>query len=508
MPKDMARFAAAGGRVEGYDRAATEPQGPADRQVTTPRLPLPALHRGPEIAAERGNEKQMSDNPTAGKAQLAVEAALAGIKKHNDVLHAAVRTIDEPALAGARHCDALTATGTSLGPLHGLPFVVKDIIDVAGQPTESGSLTRRGNPPAEQDSPVVAKLRGAGAIPIAKTHTVEFAIGGWGTNETVGTPRNPWDLATHRVPGGSSSGTGVLVGGGIVDAGLGTDTGGSVRIPASFCGCVGLKTSIGLVSRAGVTPLSDTLDTVGPLTRDVKTAALMLDVMQGPDLADPSTLGAPRVDPVSGLDKGIAGMRFACLSEEMMPGLSDDVRTSFRKAVALLREAGATFADISLPRTLVDYQSRGGVITAAEAYATYSDIVDDAASPMAVPNRTRMAAATRFSAADITRVRRERAADIREFESVIDRFDAIITPTSPIAAIPLADVDETKMPMSILTRIANYFELSALAVPIDLTPAGLPTSLQIVVRRYQDPLALRIGTAFEKIRGAFPKPTL
>jgi aspartyl-tRNA(Asn)/glutamyl-tRNA(Gln) amidotransferase subunit A len=433
-----------------------------------------------------------------------VEQALAGIAAHDAELRASVRTLNDAAIVEARRCDGLSASGVSLGPLQGLPIAVKDIIDVAGVPTESGSLTRKNNPPAKADAPVVAKLRAAGAIPLAKTHTVEFAIGGWGTNETVGTPHNPWDRATPRVPGGSSSGTGVLVGAGILRAGLGTDTGGSVRIPAAFCGCVGLKTSIGLVSRAGVTPLSGTLDTVGPLTRTVRTAADMLAVMQGMDPADPTTWDAPFVDPVGSLDRGVSGLRLARLSDDMMPDLAEDVRASFEKAVGMLREAGAHIGTVSLPRSLLEYQQRGGAISATEAYATYKDIVDDPASGMAMPNRTRMAAGGKLSAADITRIRSERDEDIRVFPALIDNIDAIILPTSPITAIPISDVDEASMVMSTHTRFGNYYELAALAVPIDLTPAGLPTSLQIVVRRYDDALALRIGAAFEAMAGPLP----
>lgn len=442
---------------------------------------------------------------TDGSSALAaVEASLGNIEAYDGDLKASVRTLDAQAKAEAIRCDSLKAAGVSLGPLHGLPFAVKDIIDVNGAPTESGSLTRRNHPPAAADAPVVAKLRAAGAIPVVKTHTVEFAIGGWGTNETVGTPHNPWDLKTPRVPGGSSSGTGVLVGAGILDAGLGTDTGGSVRIPASFCGCVGLKTSIGLVSRAGVTPLSDTLDTVGPLTRDVRTAAEMLAVMQGADPADPTTLDAPTVDPLSALDRGVSGLRLGYLPDDMMPDLADDVRASFAKAVGMLRDAGAHISEFALPRALVDYQRRGSAISATEAYTTYKDIVDNPESGMATPNRTRMALGATIAASEITQIRRERAQDIADFAALISDIDAILLPTTPTTAIPIADVDEAVMTMSTHTRFGNYYELAALAVPIELAPSGLPTSLQIVVRRYHDPLALRIGATFEAMAGVLP----
>lgn len=450
----------------------------------------------------------MNGVPKPGQATQSVTDALNGMRDSDGTLGAVAEFLDETALAEAQRCDAMAARGTAVGPLHGLPFVVKDIIDVAGVATRSGSLTRKDNPPCAADAPVVAVLRGAGAIPVAKANTVEFAIGGWGTNLTVGTPRHPWDMTTHRNPGGSSSGTGVLVGAGLVAAGLGTDTGGSVRLPAAFCGCVGLKTSIGLVSRTGVTPLSETLDTVGPLTATVDLAARMLAVMQGPDLADPTTLGHVGRCPLRDLDKGISGLRFGRIKTEHMPHLSAEMAAAFETALTALRDAGATIADCELPMAFDEYQRIGGLISATEAYATYADIVDDPAAPMAEPNRRRMARGKDVSAASRIRIERDRARSIADFDAVIDGFDAILLPTTPFTAIPVSEVDETDMTYGSHTRFVNFLELAGLSVPMSMTPAGLPTSLQIVVRRFDDPLALRIGHAFEAVRGAFPQPRL
>ena len=450
----------------------------------------------------------MSNDATIGECEKTIRNTLDNIREHDPQLKAVVRMLEPTAMASARHCDALSSVGASTGPLHGLPFVIKDIIDLGGEPTQSGSLTRSENSPAKLDAPVVAALRRAGAIPVAKTHTVEFAIGGWGTNETVGTPANPWKPGTHHVPGGSSSGTGVLVGAGLVPAGLGTDTGGTVRIPAAFCGCVGHKTSIGLVSRTGVTPLSDTLDTVGPLADSVELAARMLAVMQGPDDADPTTLGVKAKCPLRDLDRGIQGLRLARIRSEHMPHLTTEVAQAFDQALKQLRDAGATITDVELPLALDAYQQLGGIISASEAYATYGNLVNDPASKLAVPNRTRIARGASVTAAELIQIQRDRAKAIAEFESVIDREDAIVLPTAAFTAIPVAEVDEMDMRMSSHTRFANYLELAALAVPMNVTAAGLPTSLQIVVRRFDDPLALRIGAAFEQVRGPFPKPSL
>jgi len=448
----------------------------------------------------------MNENVT--NAEALVNETLQAIKTHEPKLAAVAELLEAPALVEAQHRDALGRHGVSLGRLHGLPIVVKDIIDVAGVPTRSGSLTRQDNPSCENDAPVVARLRAAGAIAVAKSNTVEFAIGGWGTNQTVGTPRNPWDMATHRNPGGSSSGTGVLVGSGLVPAGLGTDTGGSVRLPAAFCGCVGLKTSIGLISRAGVTPLSETLDTVGPLSANVELAARMLEVMQGLEPGDPSTIGITPKCPMRDLDRGIAGLRLGRIATDEMRYLSEEMAEAYALALDQLRDAGATIGECKLPMSFDDYQRVGGLISATEAYATYSDIVDDLAAPMGEPNRHRMARGMTITAAERIRVLRGRDQDIRDFETVIDTFDAIVLPTTPFTAIPLDEVDERDLSYGNHCRFANYLELAGLAVPMSLTAAGLPTSLQIVVRRFDDPLALRIGKAFEQLRGAFPKPSL
>ncbi len=440
--------------------------------------------------------------------EASVSTVLDQVKSHEPKLQAVAEMLETTATAEAVHRAAMAAAGARVGPLHGLPIVVKDIIDVAGVPTRSGSLTRQDSPPCAKDAPVVAALRGAGAIPVAKSNTVEFAIGGWGTNQTVGTPRNPWDMATHRIPGGSSSGTGVLVGAGLVPAGLGTDTGGSVRLPAAFCGCVGLKTSIGLVSRAGVTPLSDTLDTVGPLASSVRLAAEMMAVMQFPDPADPTTLGRIGRCPLRDLDKGISGLRIGRIATDAMSYLSAEMAAAFDAALEQLRSLGATVVECTLPMPFDEYQRVGGLISATEAYATYANMVDDPTAPMAAPNRQRMAKGKDVTAAERLRVERDRARAIADVDVVMDTLDAIVLPTTPFTAIPVADVNEDDMSYGNHSRFVNYLELAGLAVPMSLTAAGLPTSLQIVVRRYDDPLALRIGAAFEDSRGAFPKPKL
>ncbi len=431
----------------------------------------------------------------------AVHQSLDAIERRNSDLNAFLIVTAEQALAEAK----AQAASSHRGPLAGLPIGVKDIIDLTGHPTRAGSKTRAQAAPAEKDAFVVAKLRAAGAIVVGKTNTVEYAFGGWGTNHAVGTPKNPWDRKVHRTPGGSSSGAGAAVGGGLVPAALGTDTGGSVRLPAAFCGCVGLKTSIGLISRAGVVPLSATLDTIGPLANSVRLCAEMLDVMQGYDRDDPTTHGVAPVDPLPDLERGIAGFRIGYLTDDQLPRMTAEVKAAFDQSIALLQEAGATLTPFQLPQSLEDYTLRRPTIMVGDAYAAHQALVDDPKSALHPDIRGRMQAAKAFSAADMVRAQEQRRADIADFISAMDRLDAIVLPSTPATAIPISDVDESVTP-AFHTRFANHLALAALALPIGVAPSGLPTSLQIVVRRFDDPLALRIGRAFEVVRGAFPAP--
>ncbi|MET0568733.1 MAG: amidase [Hyphomicrobiaceae bacterium] len=445
----------------------------------------------------------------AGPVVEIVKQTLDAIEHRNGNLNAFVKVMRDGALAEAEQLERKTEGAVELGPLHGVPIAVKDIIDVAGEVTGCGSLTRRGAAPAVHDAHVVAKLREAGAVIAGKTNTVEYALGGYGTNVTIGTPRNPWDLRTHRVPGGSSSGSGVAVGAGLVPAALGTDTGGSVRIPSALCGCVGLKTSIGFVGRTGVAPLSVRLDTVGPMARDVRTTATMLSVMIGPDPEDRSTGHDRHIRPQDVLDRledGVAGMRLGRLDDRELPLASDEVRADYRHALGMFEELGARVAVCKLPERLEGYQSAVGKIASLEGYGFYKELVDNPHSGLAEPVRQRMLAGKGITAAQIEELDARRRRDLGAVQSIFEGFDAIVLPTVPFPAMPVVEVDETTAPYAAYTRWVNYLDVAGLAVPSALSKAGLPMSLQIVVRRFDDPLALRIGRAFEKARGEFPRP--
>jgi len=424
-----------------------------------------------------------------------VEKLLERISRWQPKLNAFVQLYADQARHCAHSADKLTAAGGALGPLHGVPFVAKDLFDVAGVPTGAGS-TALPLRQARSTATAVSRLCTAGMILLGKTQLVEFAFGGWGTNPVLGTPWNPWDLLQHRIPGGSSSGTAVAIAAGLAPCGLGTDTGGSVRIPAAMCGLVGLKTSPGVVPRSGVFPLSQTHDTVGPLARSVEDIAQLLKLLQGFDSGDMATKDRPWIDALGELQRGVAGLRFARLRAEDHGELSSGVEAAYTRALEIYAELGATIVAISMPRPLDEYMRRAGDIMSAESYATLADLVDSDHSPIDPIIRSRVRRGRDIDSrnyGDLLDYRRKVQA---EMAAVFDGIDALILPTCPMAAIPVAEVDESVTPLSRLGRFVNLLDLCAVAIPAGFEN-GLPVSIQIIAPCFQDALALRIARAFE-----------
>jgi aspartyl-tRNA(Asn)/glutamyl-tRNA(Gln) amidotransferase subunit A len=435
----------------------------------------------------------------ASSAEEITENALTRIARENGKLHAFIALDAERARADARHIDALRKLGARLGPLAGAPIGVKDIIDVAGHPTRGGSLTRAGATAATQDAPVVQRLRAAGAVIIGKTHTVEYAFGGWGTNETIGTPHNPRDMGHARVPGGSSSGSGVAVAAKLCVAALGSDTGGSIRLPASFCGIVGLKTTVGLVDKSGVLPLTPMLDTIGPMTNSVADAAALLSVPAPPQ--DAHTPGwSQRLDALAtGRAGGVAGLRIATIAN-LGVDLHPDTARVFKQTRERLVALGAVVVELSLSETLRDLAAPCGDLLAIDAYRFYGHFAEADPSLLGAPVRKRILAGRDVSAHRLMGFLDHREQKKREFAALFDRFDALLTPTTPGPAALIAENDEN-IPPSFLTRFVNYLDLAALSLPLGATPEGLPIGMQIVVPGLREPTALAIGAALEADRG-------
>lgn len=410
--------------------------------------------------------------------------------------HAYVEVYADEARAAAEAADRERKAGAPRGPLHGIPIALKDLVEIAGKRTTGGSLYWK-----ERRSTVTAtiaqKLADAGTIALGKTHMVEFAFGAWGTNKTMGTPWNPWDLDTPRTPGGSSSGSGVAVAAALAPAAIGSDTGGSVRIPASLCGIVGLKTTVGRVSNFGTLALSDTLDTIGPMTRDVEDASLLFDALHGDDPHDAATLAHVRVDSLRELKDGIKGMRFAVLADAELGEVDPEVAAAFTEALGVLRGLGARIEPVALALPYKRMAELVGKIIAAEGYALHREWIDRDDLPFDTDVRDRIRWAKNLSAPDYIDVMKQRKTLVREADALLRPFDALLMPTTPLAAIPLSEVDQGKAPMSLLTRPINLLDLCALAIPCGFTSAGMPVSLQIAGRGYEEARVLRIGWAYE-----------
>jgi aspartyl-tRNA(Asn)/glutamyl-tRNA(Gln) amidotransferase subunit A len=335
-------------------------------------------------------------------------------------------------------------------------------------------------------------------MPLGKLHMVEFAFGGWGTNPLMGAPWNPWDLETHRVPGGSSSGTGVAVAARLTPAGIGSDTGGSVRIPSAFNGLVGLKVTFGRIGLSGTMLLSWTLDTIGPLARCVEDCALLLNALAAPDPRDATTLGQPLEDFTQAAKGGsIEGMRLALPDSAQLPDfMHPDVTQAWQAAARIFESLGATVEAVRLPEWYFDLSKPAGTIIASEAYALHRDYIEDKSKAIGPGVRGRALAAKELPAGAYAEEIRIMADRRRAFADWFRSYDAILMPTVAVPAIPVHEVDEGSPIPGYLTRPANYLGLCSLAMPSGQS-AGLPLGIQIVGKPYAERDVLRLGKAFQ-----------
>jgi aspartyl-tRNA(Asn)/glutamyl-tRNA(Gln) amidotransferase subunit A len=426
-----------------------------------------------------------------------VDALLGRIAKANGKLHAFTEVYANEARALADAADKARASGFPLGPLHGLPVVYKDLCDIAGRIGTGGSKMFEKRV-ASETSNTVERLTAAGMVPLGKTHMVEFAFGGWGTNPLMGAPWNPWDLETHRVPGGSSSGTGVAVAARLAPAGIGSDTGGSVRIPAAFNGLVGLKVTFGRIGLSGTMLLSWTLDSIGPMARCVEDCALMLNALAAPDPRDPTTLGQPVEDFSLAIQPGsIEGMRVAIPDTKQLPAfMHADVIKSWQAAGRTFESLGATVEAVRLPDWYFDLSRPAGTIIASEAYALHRDYIENLGMAIGPGVRMRAQTAKSFLPGAYAEELRTMAERRRAFSDWVKPYDAILLPTMAVPAIPLAEVDETSPIPGYLTRPANYLGLCSLALPSGQS-GGLPIGIQIVGKPFAEGDVLKLGKAFQ-----------
>ena len=441
--------------------------------------------------------QQLSADIAAGRLSPVdlVEDCLSRTERLEPKVQAYATVQAKEARLAAEAADKAIRSGHRIGPLHGIPIAVKDLVEVEGKVAMGGTAAWKDRV-APHTATLYRKLVAAGMIVLGKTHTVEFAYGGWGTNQKLGTPWNPWDAATHRTPGGSSSGTGVAVGARLAPWGIGTDTGGSVRIPASWNGITGLKTTIGRISVHGVLPLSPTLDTPGPITRSVADAATLFCLLQGADPLDARTIGHTDCDPWPTLRRGVKGLRLGRFPAAERAAVDAEVLAAYDRSVDLLASMGAEIVDLVLPMSFADLGAVNGRIMSAEAYAALADLVDDPASPLDEDVRPRVRAGASISSRDYLTALVQREQLKRVYLEATKELDAVLTPTTLTPAIPIASIDQNTTP-GMATRWVNFLDLCALAVPNGFSAGGLPLSLQIVCSGYNEAMALRIGWAYQ-----------
>ncbi len=440
----------------------------------------------------------------AGKELSATEAVgefVARADALEPTVGAFITRTSEQAIADARAADAELAAGQPRGPLHGVPFGIKDIYWSAGIPTTSGSALDAEFVP-DEDATAVRLLREAGAIPMGKVNTVEFAFGPTGQNATYGMPRNPW--GEGRMPGGSSSGTGAGIGSGFFPMGLGSDTGGSIRIPSALCGISGIKPTFGLVSRYGVTPLSHSLDTAGPMARTVEDLALMLNVLAGPDEHDPVSITAPQVDYVALLQGGVGGLRIGVPVQYVWEPLDTDVALAFETAMRTLEGLGAQVMEISLPELDWTPPIAAG-ITIAEATMAHGARVLQYGDRMDQTTRRRFESGFFVPATAYARAQRARVAYTRAVAQALTRVDLIAMPTvatpAPLAEQVMLTLGGVEIPsreaLLRLTRVFNLARMPSASVPCGFSPEGLPIGLMLGGARLNDALVLRAAHTYQ-----------
>lgn len=429
-----------------------------------------------------------------------LNALLARIEAHDPKINAFIRLDAEAALDAAKAAEREIGAGRVRGPLHGVPVGIKDIIDVAGLPTTGHSKILVDNV-AKADAPVIRKLRQAGAIVLGKLSTHEFAIGGPSFDLPFPPARNPWNRDHH--PGGSSSGSGAGVAAGFFPLALGTDTGGSVRNPASACGIVGLKPTYGLVSRRGVFPLSFTLDHVGPMTRTVADNALLLDAMAGHDPLDPGSAASATTGFGRLLDRGVRDMRIGFVRhfhERDIPA-HPEVAAALEDVCRVLQAEGAQVHTVTLP-DLNEFAGINRVILCSEAWSIHAPWLRERPGDYGQLARRRLLPGAFMTAGEYVGAQRRRAQVIAMVEDRLSDFDVLMCASSMDPASRIEDAAETARTYPRQARTPfNVTGHPAVAMMAGLASSGLPVSVQFVGRYFDDATVLRVAAAYERATG-------
>lgn len=434
-----------------------------------------------------------------------VQAYLDRIDALDGKLKAFITVCRDEALAAAKSAEAVVMSGQPLGPLHGVPIGVKDLFATKGTRTTGGSKILADWIP-EEDATVVARLKEAGAIVLGKLNMVEFAYGPEGLNPHFGNAWNPWDAHTQRMPGGSSSGSGVAVAAGLCAGALGSDTGGSIRIPAALCGLTGIKPTYGRTSRAGVLALAWSMDHVGPMARTAADTALLLGPMAGYDPRDPTSSVLPVPDYRAALTGEIKGLRVGLLRAFFLESTGLVLRQAVGQAVKRLEEQGARVEEVAL-ESAPQVTGASFAIVAAEALAYHEEWMKARPDDYGPDIRDRLRLGAFVSATQYVKAQRVRQLIRNEVDALLAHLDVLIAPATPIVAPPVGQTEvvvegDRRDVRSSLIRFTRPFNLSghpACAVPCGFTVAGLPIGMQIVGRPFDEATVLRVADAYQRV---------
>ena len=432
-----------------------------------------------------------------------VSAYLERIRNQDTWLHCFVEVYEKEALEAAKASDQMRKAGYTLGPLHGLPIAVKDLVDIEGKVTTIGSPIFANNI-AKSDAYLTQRLKAAGAIIIGKTHMVQFALGGWGTNEHMGTPRNPWDHQVHRVPGGSSSGSAAAVAGGLVPLSIGTDTGGSVRLPAAYCGITGFKFTVGLVDTQGVAPLSKTLDSIGVFAKSMAETALVYDAL----VDDPHRTKSAHAMTQESAHKLLRGLRIGRIAPHELKDVQAEIVKAYEETLEFLNSAGAHITTLELPCAIADLAPMAVSIMVTEGAAAYGALANDLTKPMDSGIRPRLQAGAKLLAIDYIAALENQTLLKKQFANAFDQIDIFAMPTGLTTAVPLTEVNPSAPPVH-FTRILNVLDMCGVSVPVGLDAQSLPIGFQMGAAGGRDAFLIEVATAFQTLTQfhlASPKP--
>jgi aspartyl-tRNA(Asn)/glutamyl-tRNA(Gln) amidotransferase subunit A len=433
--------------------------------------------------------QSLADGQTTSRAL--VEEALARIADPaGEGARTFIKIHAEQARAAADAVDAARRVGLGVGRYAGIPIALKDLFDIAGQPTPAGSKVLADSPPARANAAVVQRMLNAGFITMGRVNMTEFAFSGLGINPHYGTPSSPWDRGATRIPGGSSSGTAVAVADGMAAAGLGTDTGGSCRIPGAFCGVVGYKPTARRVPITGVLPLAPSLDSVGPLAPSVACCAAIDAILAGEEPVVPAP--AP-----------LSGLRLAVPENVVLDGMDATVAAAFDRALSVLSDAGAHVTRVRFPAfdAIAEVNAKGGY-AASEAYAWHRALLAAKGAGYDPRIRVRIMRGESMSAADYLDLAPARARIIEAFDASTRDFDCVVMPTVPIVAPRIADLDDereyNRINLHILrnTALGNFLDRCAISIPCH-RPGDAPVGLMLMGETMGDTRLFRIAAAVE-----------